>query len=69
MKYLKELRGELDQIDQQLVKLFEERMDVCRQVAEFKIQSATKVLDRKREQEKLEAVKALAQNEYNKQSV
>ena len=69
MKDLKELRGELDQIDQQLVKLFEERMDVCRQVAEFKIQSATKVLDRKREQEKLEAVKALAQNEYNKQSV
>lgn len=69
MKDLLTLRGELDQIDQQMVKLFEERMDVCRQVAEYKIQSATKVLDRKREQEKLETVKALAHNDFNKHGV
>ena len=52
-----------------MVKLFEERMEVCRQVAEYKIQSATKVLDRKREQEKLETVKALAHNDFNKHGV
>lgn len=69
MKDLLELRKEIDRIDRQMVELFEERMDVCQQVAEYKIQAATKVLDRKREQEKLEAVKALAHNEFNAHGV
>ena len=69
MEDLQELRKKIDRIDTQMVSLFEERMDVCRQVAEFKIQSATKVLDRKREQEKLEAVKALAHNDFNRHGV
>lgn len=69
MEGLQELREKIDCIDRQMTALFEERMDVCRQVAEFKIQSATKVLDRKREMEKLEAVKALAHNAFNRQGV
>ena len=69
MEDLQELRKKIDRIDTQMVSLFEERMDVCRQVAEFKIQSATKVLDRKREQEKLAAVKALAHNDFNRHGV
>ncbi|MCI8852310.1 MAG: prephenate dehydratase [Lachnospiraceae bacterium] len=69
MKDLQELRKDIDQLDRQMVELFEQRMEVCRQVAEYKIQSATKVLDRKREQEKLEAVGALAHNEFNRHGI
>ncbi|MCI8996749.1 MAG: prephenate dehydratase [Lachnospiraceae bacterium] len=69
MKDLQELRKDIDQLDRQMVELFEQRMEVCRQVAEYKIQSATKVLDRKRELEKLEAVGALAHNEFNRHGI
>ncbi len=69
MKDLQELRKDIDQLDRQMVELFEQRMEVCRQVEEYKIQSATKVLDRKREQEKLEAVGALAHNEFNRHGI
>ena len=34
---LQQIRGSWDQIDSQLVELFEERMKLCGEVAEFKI--------------------------------
>ena len=34
---LQEIRGQLDEIDTRLVELFEKRMELCGQVAEFKI--------------------------------
>ena len=69
MEDLQELRKKIDVLDRQMVELFEERMEVCRQVAEFKIQSSTKVLDRDRELQKLEAVRELAHNEFNRHGV
>ena len=33
---LQELRGRIDQIDDQLVKLFAQRMDVAAQIADYK---------------------------------
>ena len=36
---LKEIRNKLDEIDTQLVGLFEKRMALCSDVAEFKIQT------------------------------
>lgn len=69
MENLQELRKKIDVLDRQMVELFEERMEVCRQVAEYKIQSSTKVLDRARELEKLEAVRDLAHNEFNRHGV
>ena len=33
---LKELRGQIDEIDDQLVKLFCQRMDIAAQVAQYK---------------------------------
>ena len=47
------LREQLDEIDAQIVELYEDRMDVCRQVAEYKIETGKKVLDKAREQEKI----------------
>ena len=50
---LLELRKEIDKIDKEIVRLFEERMEICKKVAEYKIANGKKVLDRERELEKL----------------
>ena len=51
MEDLSKLRQDIDRIDRQIVELFEERMGVSRQVAEYKIANGKKVLDRARELE------------------
>ena len=45
---LSQLRQQIDTIDRQIVNLYEERMDVSRQVAEYKIETGKKVFDRNR---------------------
>ncbi len=62
---LLELRDKLDVIDAQIVELYEKRMEICGQVAEYKIENGKKVFDRQREAEKLAKVKALTHNEFN----
>ncbi len=64
-----DLREKLDAIDAQIVELYEKRMDVCSQVAEYKIATGKKVFDRAREQEKLAKVGSLAHNEFNSRGV
>ena len=49
MDELTALRGEIDAIDRQLTQLFVRRMDVTRQVGEYKLAHGMKVLDRARE--------------------
>lgn len=66
---LLELRRQIDEIDSQIVALYERRMDVCRQVAEYKISTGKKVFDRQREMEKLARVKSLTHNEFNSHGV
>lgn len=66
---LKELREQIDGIDSQIVELFEKRMDVSRQVAEYKIGAGKKVFDREREKAKISAVKGMAHNEFNQHGV
>ena len=58
---LLELRERIDVIDKQIVELYEQRMDISRQVAEYKIATGKKVLDSQREAEKLAKVRALTQ--------
>lgn len=62
---LLELREKLDRIDEQIVKLYEERMEICSQVADYKIGAGKKVLDKSREEEKLRKVRALTHNDFN----
>lgn len=62
---LLELRNELDGIDKQIVELYERRMNVCGQVAEYKIETGKRVFDKEREKQKLEAVRALTHNDFN----
>ena len=63
------LREQLDGIDKQIVELYEKRMEVCAQVAEYKIETGKKVFDKARENEKLQAVKALTHNDFNSHGV
>ena len=53
MKELHELRQELDQLDREMVTLFERRMAVSRQVALYKHAHGLPVLDQGREEQVL----------------
>ena len=66
---LSQLRQQIDTIDRQIVDLYEKRMDVSRQVAEYKIETGKKVFDKQREQEKIARVKALTHNDFNSHGV
>lgn len=66
---LLELRGKLDQIDEKIVALYEERMEISSQVADYKIETGKKVLDKAREEEKLAKVRALTHNAFNAHGV
>lgn len=63
------LRQELDQIDEQIVGLYEKRMEVCKDVAAYKISTGKKVFDRVREEEKLTKVKSLTHNDFNSHGI
>lgn len=54
MATLEELRVELDKIDNQMVELYQKRMNVCREVGDYKVKAGRKVYDRQREQENLQ---------------
>ncbi len=62
---LTELREKIDAIDSEIVSLYERRMEISRQVAEYKIAVGKKVFDRQREAEKISKVKSLTHNEFN----
>ncbi|MGN0457424.1 MAG: bifunctional chorismate mutase/prephenate dehydratase [Eubacterium sp.] len=53
---LKELRNEIDKLDDELVPLLLKRMDISRQVAEYKFERGIPVLNEEREREVLELV-------------
>ena len=63
------LRDEIDEIDGKIVDLYEKRMDICKQVAEYKIETGKKVFDRTREEEKIRKVKSQTHNEFNSHGV
>ena len=63
------LRDEIDEIDGKIVDLYEKRMDICKQVAEYKIETGKKVFDRTREEEKIRKVKSQTHNEFNSYGV
>lgn len=62
---LLQLREKIDEIDAQIVSLYEQRMEVSAQVARYKINTGSKVFDKQREKEKLEKVRAMTHNEFN----
>jgi chorismate mutase/prephenate dehydratase len=63
---LKDLRVEIDKVDKQIVELYEKRMDIASQVADYKIANGKKVFDRDREIQKIKAVKEMAHSDFNR---
>ena len=62
-------RKEIDEVDKQIVKLIEQRMDLALEVAKYKISTGKPIYDRKRELEKLEKLGSMASTEFNAKSV
>lgn len=62
-------RETIDRIDRQIVDLFEERMQVAGDVAEYKRNTGKKVLDPEREAQKLDTLGALASTEFNERAI
>lgn len=69
MKDLLEIRNEIDGIDRQIVELFENRMVLTTQVAEYKISTGKAVFDKEREVSKLDSVAGLAHSDFNSHGV
>lgn len=66
---LLELRERIDEIDADIVRLYEKRMEISKQVAEYKIETGKKVFDKTREEEKLRKVKGLTHNDFNSHGI
>jgi len=66
---LTKLRQQIDEIDTSIVELYEQRMEISRQVAEFKIKTGKKVFDRAREEEKLSVLRAMTHNDFNRHGI
>ncbi len=69
MKDLSEIRTNIDAIDEQIVALYEKRMQLTTKVAEYKIATGKAVLDKERERSKLEALMALVDTPFLKVGV
>lgn len=66
---LNEIRKEIDKIDGELTRLFEERMKLTYQVAAYKIENGKKVYDKEREDSKLETLSGYTEDPFNKQAI
>ncbi len=66
---LMECRDKLDVIDREIVRLFEERMSICGDVAEYKIGTGKAVYDAERERQKIAAVQDMTHSDFNRESV
>ncbi|HJB28635.1 MAG TPA: prephenate dehydratase [Candidatus Blautia faecavium] len=66
---LQECRREIDEIDDKILRLFEKRMQVCEDVAAYKIKTGKKVLDPERERVKIKTLKGKAHGAFNASGV
>ena len=69
MKDLAEIRKEIDQVDKKLLELFELRMGLSLDVADYKKQRGMPVYDAEREKTKLEKLREMSKNKENADAV
>ena len=62
MNELENLRERIDTIDKELIALFEERMDVVNDIAEYKIKNNLPILNQNREDIVISKVKSTVKN-------
>lgn len=66
MDKLKEARAKIDEIDSQIIELYEKRMDVVKDVTAYKLEHDMQILDSSRESAMLEKNLAKISNEEYK---
>ena len=66
---LQESRKKIDEVDKKIVELFEIRMQLAKDIAEYKISVGKPIYDAAREEEKLTSLTALTDNEFNKRAI
>ena len=69
MRDLKDIRVEIDKIDKQILSLFNQRMNLTDEVADYKRSVGKPVYDKVREDEKLEALSANADDSFSKKAI
>ena len=69
MDRMQALRGRIDAIDSELVKLFEARMAVVREIGDYKAANHLPILDAAREEAKLAAIGSLVEDPANEEPV
>ena len=62
-------RKQIDEIDSQIVKLFEERMKVANEVAKYKMETGKAVFDKEREEQKLDSLSKICHGKFNERAV
>lgn len=66
---LQESRRQIDEIDSQIIDLFERRMKVASDVADYKIVTGKAVFDKEREDSKIETLTGMVEGEFDKKCV
>jgi chorismate mutase/prephenate dehydratase len=66
---LMESRKKIDEVDQKIVELFETRMKLAMDIADYKRSVGKPIFDAAREEEKLTMLKSLTDSEFNKKAI
>ena len=69
MAAIEELREKIDAVDDEIVRLFEQRMRLGAEIGEYKIRDGLKVVDRQREKNKLQDVVNKVSTDFNKKGI
>ena len=69
MAAIEELREKIDAVDDEIVRLFEQRMRLGAEIGEYKIRDGLKVVDRQREKNKLQDVVNKVSTDFNKKVI
>ena len=69
MRDLLEIRDEIDELDSEIVRLYEKRMQLTSDVAEYKINTGKQVFDKERENSKLATLEGKASCDFTKHGI
>ncbi len=69
MKDLSVIRDEIDEVDREIVSLYQKRMGLAEDVARFKIANNKNVYDRVREEQKLDTLSKMVEEPFMKQGI
>lgn len=69
MKDLKEIRKDIDKVDNEIIRLYKERMGYTTEVANYKIKNNKPVFDKEREDQKLSYLSSFAHDDFERQGI